>query len=65
MSANQGSLKATKSYSSEKLSLMGSSLHGDFRMLKRWSAITFSMPSYLESRDRILEEARSNELVRP
>jgi len=65
MSANQGSLKATKSCSSEKLSLMGNSLNGEFGMRERWSTMIFSTLFYLESRDQILEEARSNKLVGP
>jgi len=46
MSVNQGSLKATKSYSLGKLSLMGSSLHDEFGMYERWSAMTFSTPFF-------------------
>ena len=44
MLVNQGSLKAIKSYPSGKLSLIGNSLHGEFKMRERWSAMTFSTP---------------------
>ena len=65
VSVNQGSPKATKSCSSGKLSLMsnhfivcmGCARHGQQRHFLRLF--------YLESRDQILEEVRSNELVPP
>jgi len=46
MSANQDSLKATKSCSLGKSSLIGNSLQGEFGIRERWSVTMFSMPFF-------------------
>jgi len=60
MSANHGSLKATKSCSSEKLSI-NTLLHGALGIRERSSATMFSTPFCLKSQGQILEEGGSNE----
>jgi len=56
MSANQGSLKVTKSCSLGKSSLMGNLLHGELEMRERWSTTTFSMLFYLNFEIEFLKE---------